>query len=144
MNRLTIQGRIGTGLLALLLLTAAPVYGNYKFYSVVKHVCKVYQIEVEYRDMKIAEDFDNSLILDLHLTAGRNNFDTVLMVGFMAAGKGLDQVPELQLKGVNVYVTINTREQGVIIASAAANDIVRLSRGDISAAEFKTKYLTII
>ena len=144
MNRISLQGRIGTGLLAVLLLTAAPVFANYKFYNVVKHVCKVYQIEVEFKDMRIEEDFENRLFLDLHLDAGRNNFDTVLMVGFLAAGKGLESVPELQLQGVNVYVSINSRDRSVVIATAAANDIVRLSRGDISAAEFKSKYLTII
>ncbi|MCK5519892.1 MAG: hypothetical protein KAI81_02165 [Candidatus Marinimicrobia bacterium] len=128
----------------MMMVLSSQVMANYKFYNMVKHVCKVYQIDVSLSDMTIHEEYDGKLYFDLKLDAGRNNFDTVLMVGFIGIGKALEKNPELELEGVNVTLGISSYENTLIIASASANDIVRFVRGDISSNEFKNKYITII
>lgn len=125
-------------------ISVSPLLGNYKFYNTVKHVLKVYQVDANFNDMHL-EDNDNSHInFDLTLNAGRNNFDTVLMVGFLAAGKGLQTVPELDVENVNIRIIIAQRDYGVVIGMANANDILRLMNGTLSAKEFKTKYVQMI
>ena len=125
-------------------LFSNSAFANYKFFYTVKSVCKVYQIKVDMNDMHLEQSYDSKLFFDLKLQSGRNNFDTVLMVGFIAAGKALENNPEMQLEGVNISLSFSGHGNGLIIASAGANDIVRLVRGDITAAEFKKNYLTLI
>ncbi len=129
---------------ALLFLTT-QLHANYRFYNMVQHVCKVYQIDVSMSDMQMETDYDSNIYFDMKMKAGRNNFDTVMMVGFLATGKALEKMPEMEMEGVNIRVTISSsRSNTLIIASAKANDIIRLAQGQISAGEFKTKYVTII
>ena len=138
------KGTLRASLMIMMLFMSSHLFANYKFYSMVRHVCKAYQVEVSFNDMRIHEEFDSKMYLDLNLKSGRNNFDTVLIVGFVAAGKALENSPEMELEGVNVTLNISARENNLIIASASANDIVRLVRGDITSSEFKSKYLTVI
>jgi len=130
--------------LSVLVLLANPLRANYKFYNTIKQVCKVYQIQVDYKDMSLETDSGNDLFLNLHLDAGRNNFDTVLMVGFLAAGKAMDANQDIHISGVRVYLIMSSMYGSTVIASASAEDIIKLEKGDISAAEFKNKHIVLM
>jgi hypothetical protein len=153
LNVKTWRLRFFVAVIALTVFSNVPLYANYKFYSTVQHILKVYQIEVSFKDMML-EPIGQEMGIEiedpgarnfiLRLDAGRNNFDTVLMVGFYAAGRAFRTVSELDVEAVTIYISIQSREQGMIVGFASANDIDRLIDGKITAKEFKMKHVTMM
>ncbi len=153
MNVKTWRLRFFMAVIALTILSNVPLHANYKFYTTVQHILKVYQIDVSYKDMmlepigqemgiEIEEPGARNFIL--RLDAGRNNFDTVLMVGFYAAGRAIRAVGELDVEAVTIYISIQSREHGMIVGFASANAIDLLIDGKMTAKEFKMKHVKMM
>ncbi|HDR05772.1 MAG TPA: hypothetical protein ENN84_11095 [Candidatus Marinimicrobia bacterium] len=153
MNAKTWRLRFFLAVFAVIVFSNVPLHANYMFYTTVQHILKVYQIEVSFKDMMlepigqgmgIETEDPNARNFILRLDAGRNNFDTVLMVGFYAAGRAIRTVGELDVEAVSIYISIQSRDQGLIVGFASANSIDLLIDGKLTAKEFKMKHLKMM
>ena len=60
-------------ILLYLSLFSNSAFANYKFFYTVKSVCKVYQINVDLKDMHLEQSYDSKLFFDLKLLCAFHN-----------------------------------------------------------------------
>jgi len=115
---------------------------NYAFYKKVKNTCAAYRVKVNDSDMNLTDDSFN-----LTLNSLRNNFEMVMIVGFVAAGKAIEHQRYLanQISGykavipqtINVMVNVPLgRGKAIISATASADMVEQLANGKIEPSEF--------
>ena len=134
-------------LLVLSLVWLDVSYGNYAFYRQVKNTCKTYRINARDGDMVFTENDTGGTVFDLTLTSLRNNFQMVMVVGFIAAGQAIkhQQYLKVQLESYHpvipdeVIVTVNIpagRNSMIISARANRDLIIKLTNGSINTEDF--------
>jgi hypothetical protein len=122
-------------------------YGNYAFYRQVKNTCKTYRITAQDGDMVFTENDTGGTVFDITLTSLRNNFQMVMVVGFIAAGQAIKHQQYLMEKMENyhpvipdeVVVTVNIpagRNPTIISAYASRDLILKLTNGSINTEDF--------
>ena len=136
-------------LLSLLLfqtLTIASVESD--FYRIVHKVCKAYRVGTGAENMALNYIDKNKLSFIITLDSRRNNYDMVLMVGFIASGKAIDEVfynndsIKESWKEIDVTVQVPLTRTGIVVkAKADASFVVQFSRGEISTLEFTNKVI---
>ncbi len=118
---------------------------NYAFYKKVKNTCAAYRIKVNDSDMSLTDDS-----FSLTLNSMRNNFEMVMIIGFVSAGKAIVHQRYLatQISGyksviprtINVMVNVPSgRGKAVISAGADAALVEQLANGKIEPSEFMLK-----
>lgn len=134
-------------LLVLSLVWLDVSYGNYAFYRQVKNTCKMYRITARDGDMAFTKNDTGGIVFDLTLASLRNNFQMVMVVGFIAAGQAIKHQQYLKDKmenyrpvlPVEVVVTVNIRagrNPTVISARASRELILKLTNGAINTEDF--------
>ncbi|MFQ6606240.1 MAG: hypothetical protein ACE5DP_01090 [Fidelibacterota bacterium] len=135
-------------LLVLSLVWLDVSYGNYAFYRQVKNTCKTYRISARDDDMAFTKNDSGGTVFDLTLTSRlRNNFQMVMVVGFIAAGQAIKHQQYLKETMGNyrpvfpdevvVTVTIPAGRNATIISARANRDLIlRLANGEISTEDF--------
>ena len=136
-------------LLSLLLfqaLTIASVESD--FYKIVHKVCKAYRVGVGVENMDLNYIDNNKLSFTITLDSRRNNYNMVLMVGFIASGKAIDELfyqnnsKKDFWKEIDVTVQVPLTRNGLVLkAKADALFVVRFARGELSTLEFTDKVI---
>ncbi|MFQ6612252.1 MAG: hypothetical protein ACE5D2_04035 [Fidelibacterota bacterium] len=133
--------------LSLLVFGTQSLYANYAFYRQVTNTCKYYRVEVNQSDMLLTKTADGQYSFTISLRSMRNNFEMVMLVGFISVGQAILHQRKLAASNSgyapvvpeNTEVTVKvpiSREDMVITASARADMIVDLAEGKIDTAEF--------
>ncbi len=138
-------------LLTLLMVSVQPLFANYAFYRTVINTCKAYRVEVKEKEMSFTTQSDEKMTFTMNLSSMRNNFDMVLLVGFISAGQAIRHQRQLAQKmeksgrsfsaeiphEVEIAVIVPmSNERMIIIATANADLVVQLSEGTINSAGF--------
>ncbi len=138
-------------LLTLLMVGAQPLFANYAFYRTVINTCKAYRIDVKEKEMSFSSQDENDLTFKMNLTSMRNNFDMVMLVGFISAGQAIryqQQLAEKMQKSgrsfepevpskVEISVVIPMSNENMIVLATADSDlVVQLSEGTINSGGF--------
>ncbi len=133
-------------LMLLQTLTIASVESD--FYRIVHKVCKAYRVGTGAENMTLNYIDKNKLSFIITLDSRRNNYDMVLMVGFIASGKAIDEVfynndsIKESWKEIDVTVQVPLTRTGIVVkAKADASFVVQFSRGEISTLEFTNKVI---
>lgn len=134
-------------LIAVLTLSTQTVYANYGFYRKVANTCKFYRVTVDEKKMVLTKNVDGSYHFNIEMKSLRNNFEMVMLVGFISVGQAINHQESFAKKkptyspviprNTEVSVTIPvSRESTVITAKATADQIRQLSDGKIDTAAF--------
>ena len=123
------------------ILTFQPVFGNEKYFSQVQKTAKAYRVETSGDKMKIVPDEKGKDSFYITLASNRNNFEMVMLVGYIAAGQAMKTgyVPETFFVSVDVPLGEGFR----LVTFATKEDLQQLLLGKINTAQFvrKVKYL---
>ncbi|MFH1851662.1 MAG: hypothetical protein ABIA75_04890 [Candidatus Neomarinimicrobiota bacterium] len=138
-------------LLTLLMVSAQPLFANYAFYRTVVNTCKAYRIDVKESDMSFNIQDEEVMTFKMNLTSMRNNFDMVMLVGFISAGQAIKHqkqlAEKLQKSGqafeaeipaqVEISVIVPMSNENMIVkATADADLVIQLSDGTINSSGF--------
>jgi len=139
-------------ILTLLLVSAQPLFANYAFYRTVMNTCKAYRVDVKESQMTFTtQDGNEDLIFKMNLSSLRNNFDMVMLVGFISAGQAIKHQKKLAAKmersgqsfeaeiPMQVEITVivpMSNENMIVMAYADTNLVIQLAEGTINSGGF--------
>ena len=122
-------------------LTSPMVFCNQKYFNHVQRAAKAYRIEIPIDKMKIVPDEKGKNSFYITLASNRNNFEMVMLVGYIASGQAMKTGygPETFFVSVDVPLGEGFR----LVTSATKEDLQQLLLGKINTAQFvrKVKYL---
>lgn len=108
---------------------------DYNFFNTVKQVCKVYNIDIMPDEFRVYRTETYGRVATLSLKSGRNDFDKVMLVGFIAMGKAM-LTTNRDMDQVNIVISIPYKEREQIFASAPGDDVKKIIDGRLSIREF--------
>ena len=135
------------GLLNVIVVGSQFLFSNYAFYRKVSNTCKYYRVTVDEKKMALTKKPDGSYSFSLEMESARNNFEMVMLVGFISVGQAMSHQEAFAKKksgyvpvipgNTEVTVTIPISRQNTIISAKATADHVRqLTDGKIDTAGF--------
>ncbi len=138
-------------LLTLLMVSIQPLFANYAFYRTVVNTCKAYRIDVKESDMSFTTSNGEVTAFKMNLSSLRNNFDMVLLVGFISAGEAIRHQKEMAAKmqqsgrsfdaeipteiEISVIVPMSS-ENMIVMATAPVELVLQLSEGTLNSSGF--------
>ncbi|MBC8345162.1 MAG: hypothetical protein ISR82_08670 [Candidatus Marinimicrobia bacterium] len=133
--------------LVILIMGSQFVFANYAFYRKVSSTCKFYRVTVDENKMSLTKNKDGSYSFSIEMKSLRNNFEMVMLVGFISVGQAMNHQEKFAKKKsgytaiipaeTDVTVTIPVSRQNTIItAKATAGQIRQLTDGKIDSAGF--------
>jgi hypothetical protein len=118
-----------------LLVTASPVLANMRFYTIVQQVCKSYRVPVALDQMTLDGAETDNAEFHLVLQSRRNNFEEVMLVGYIATGQAVAR-SGVQVKTIMITVTIPKADNMMLMTSASVDLVEQLRLGKIKSSEF--------
>ena len=122
-------------------LSSPFVFCNQKYFNQVQKAAKAYRVTISKDKMKIVPDAKGKDSFYITLASNRNNFEMVMLVGYIAAGQAMKTgyAPETFFVSVDVPLGEGFR----LVTSATKEDLQQLLLGKINTAQFvrKVKYL---
>jgi hypothetical protein len=134
-------------LATILIISTQFVFANYAFYRKVTNTCKFYRVTVDEKKMALTKNADGSYHFTIELESLRNNFEMVMLVGFISVGQAMNHQESFAKKktGYTAIVPADTevtvsvpvsRQNTIISAKATAEQIRQLTDGKIDSAKF--------
>lgn len=130
-----IQGKKAAFGLLFLFALVTLAQANIRFYSIVQRVCNSYRVPVVMDKMKLTAQADGDLVFDLFLESRRNNFEEVMMVGYIGAGQAIART-NLPVKRINITVSIPKADYMIIMTSSDVSLVESLRLGKVKSSEF--------
>ena len=130
-----------------LVMSTQFVFANYAFYRKVTNTCKYYRVSVDEKKMALTKNADGSYHFSIEMESLRNNFEMVMLVGFISVGQAMSHQEAFAKKksGYTAVVPSDTevtvsipvsRQSTIITAKATADQIRQLTEGKIDSAGF--------
>lgn len=134
-------------LATILVMSTQFVFANYAFYRKVANTCKYYRVSVDQKKMVLTKNADGSYHFSIEMESLRNNFEMVMLVGFISVGQAMSHQEAFAKKksGYTAVVPSDTevtvsipvsRQSTIITAKATADQIRQLTEGKIDSAGF--------
>ena len=131
----------------ILVMSTQFVFANYAFYRKVTNTCKYYRVSVDPKKMILTKNTDGSYHFSIEMESLRNNFEMVMLVGFISVGQAMSHQEAFAKKksGYTAVVPSDTevtvsipvsRQSTIITAKATADQIRQLTEGKIDSAGF--------
>ena len=130
-----------------LLMSTQFIFANYAFYRKVSNTCKFYRVSIDEKKMALTKNSDGSYRFTIEMESLRNNFEMVMLVGFISVGQAINHQETFAKKkpGYNAVVPGNTevtvsvpisRQNTIITAKATTAQIRQLTDGKVDTAGF--------
>jgi hypothetical protein len=130
-----------------LFMSTQFVFANYAFYRKVSNTCKFYRVSIDEKKMSLIKNKDGSYNFTIEMESLRNNFEMVMLVGFISVGQAMTHQESFAKKkpgykaiipgDTEVTVTVPvSRQNAIITAKATADQIRQLSDGKVDTAAF--------
>ena len=116
------------------LALVTPIWANVKFYSVVQQICRSYRVPVTMEHMKLDYPPDGTTF-DLALQSRRNNFQEVMLVGYIASSQAIARTG-VAAKTIHITGSIPKADNMVLMTSADAKLLADLRLGKIKSSAF--------
>ena len=116
------------------LALVTPLWANVKFYSVVQQICRSYRVPVTMERMKLAYP-PNGTTFDLALQSRRNNFQEVMLVGYIASSQAIARTG-IDVQTINITVSIPKADNMLLMTTADAKLLADLRLGKIKSSAF--------
>ena len=85
--------------------------------------------------MNLEETSDGSFTFTLQLESRRNNFEEVMLTGYTATGQAVERT-NLNVKTINIIVTIPTADNMILMTTADISLVEQLLQGKIKSSDF--------
>ena len=122
-------------IMVILLMNSQFAFANYAFYKKVSSTCKYYRVTVDQKKMALTKNVDGSYQFSIEMQSLRNNFEMVMLVGFISVGQAINHQESFAKKkpgytaivpgNTEVTVTITFSRQNTIITAQASAEHVR-------------------
>ena len=122
-------------ILGLFFALATPARANIRFYSIVQQVCSSYRVPTSMNDMSLEELGTDEAAFQLTLQSRRNNFEEVMLVGYIAASQAVART-DVEVENIHVIVTIPKADNMVLMTTASIELVEQLRSGKIKSSEF--------
>ena len=130
-----------------IIMSTQFVFANYAFYRKVSNTCKFYRVSIDEKKMSLIKNKDGSYNFSIEMESLRNNFEMVMLVGFISVGQAMSHQESFAKKkpgysaiipgDTEVTVTVPVSRQNTIITAKATPDQIRqLSDGKVDTAAF--------
>ena len=119
-------------LLAWCLGLATPARANLRFYTIVQQNCMAYRVATDASQMDLEEESDGSLTFSLQLESRRNNYEEVMMIGYIAVGQAVERT-DLNVQTIHIIVTT---PNSIIHTTADISLVEQLLREEINSFDF--------
>ena len=130
-----------------IIMSTQFVFANYAFYRKVSNTCKFYRVSIDEKKMSLIKNKDGSYNFSIEMESLRNNFEMVMLVGFISVGQAMSHQESFAKKkpGYNAIIPGDTevtvtvpvsRQNTIITAKATADQIRQLSDGKVDTAAF--------
>ncbi|MBH31442.1 MAG: hypothetical protein CMG71_05555 [Candidatus Marinimicrobia bacterium] len=128
-------------LIAAFLLISQTLFANQKYFDEVKKVTKSYRVETSFENMQVVKDEKGKDVFYITLASNRNNFEMVMLVGYIAAGQAMKS--GFQPSSVFVTVDVPLGEGFRLLTTATKEDLQQLLSGKITTKTFvrRVKYI---
>ena len=134
-------------LATMIVMSTQFAFANYAFYRKVSNTCKFYRVSIDEKKMSLTKNEDGSYHFTIEMESLRNNFEMVMLVGFISVGQAIKHQESFAKKkpDYNALVPGNTevtvmipvsRQSTIITAKATADQIRQLSDGKVDTAGF--------
>lgn len=134
-------------LATILVISTQFVFANYAFFKKVENTCKYYRVTVDPKKMSLTKNADGSYHFTIEMESMRNNFEMVMLVGFISVGQAISHQESFAKKksGYTAVVPSDTeitvsipvsRQSTIITAKATAGQISQLTDGKIDSSGF--------
>ena len=131
----------------IIIMSTQFVFANYAFYRKVSNTCKFYRVSIDEKKMSLIKNKDGSYNFTIEMESLRNNFEMVMLVGFISVGQAMTHQESFAKKkpGYNAIIPGDTevtvtvpvsRQNTIITAKATADQIRQLSDGKVDTAAF--------
>ena len=131
----------------IIIMSTQFAFANYAFYRKVSNTCKFYRVSIDEKKMSLIKNKDGSYNFSIEMESLRNNFEMVMLVGFISVGQAMSHQESFAKKkpgysaiipgDTEVTVTVPVSRQNTIItAKATADQIRQLSDGKVDTAAF--------
>ena len=130
-----------------LVMSSQFAFANYGFYRKVANTCKYYRVTVDEKKMSLTKNKNGSYSFSIEMESLRNNFEMVMLVGFISVGQAMNHQEKFAKKkpgytaivpedtDVTVIIPVS-RQNTIITAKATAGQIRQLTDGKIDSAGF--------
>ena len=128
-------------LAAVFLFVSQGLFADQKYFNEVKKTAKSYRVETSFENMKIVKDENGKDVFYITLSSNRNNFEMVMLVGYIAAGQAMKS--GFQPSSVFVTVDVPLGEGFRLLTTATTEDLKQLLSGKITTKNFvrRVKYI---
>ncbi len=113
----------------------SPVRANVKFFTIVLQYCGNYRVDANMVGMNMEGVDTDSPSFYLMLPSRRNNFEEVLLVGYMASALAMERTG-IELETINVTVWFPKTGFLIIMSSAPATLVDKMRQGKIESHQF--------
>ena len=123
------------------LFASQGLIADQKYFNEDKKVAKSYRIETSFENMKIVKDENGKDVFYITISSNRNNFEMVMLVGYIAAGQAMKS--GFQPSSVFVTVDVPLGEGFRLLTTATTEDLKQLLSGKITTKNFvrRVKYI---
>ena len=123
------------------LFASQGLFADQKYFNEVKKVAKSYRIETSFENMKIVKDEKGKDVFYITLSSNRNNFEMVMLVGYIAAGQAMKS--GFEPSSVFVTVDVPLGEGFRLLTTSTTEDLKQLLSGKITTKNFvrRVKYI---
>ncbi len=118
-----------------LTVTASPVLANMRFYTIVQQVCRSYRVPVALDQMTLDGAETESAQFHLVLQSRRNNFEEVMLVGYIATGQAIAR-SGVPVKTIMITITIPKADNMMLTTSANVDLLEQFRLGNLKSSEF--------
>ncbi len=132
-RRITAKPAVISMLIIIALATA--LQANIRFYTIVQQVCNSYRVGVVMDKMRLTTEANGEKTFDLVLTSRRNNFEEVMMVGYIGVGQAVARTNE-PVKTINITVSIPKADNMLIMTTADISLVNDLRLGKVKSSQF--------
>ncbi len=94
-----------------------------------------YRVPVTMKEMNLEGSGTSGSTFTLALQSRRNNFEEVILVGYIAAGQAIARTG-LEVKTINIIVTIPRADNMLLMTTADAGLVKQLRLGKIKSSDF--------
>ena len=122
----------------LCLVLVVPAQANFAFYTIVQQVCRSYRVPVTTEQMHFEGADTGEPSFTITLQSRRNNFEHVMLVGYIAAAQARART-ETVLNSFRVVVIMPSANGMTLMTKADAELVERLRTGVIKSTEFMKK-----
>lgn len=117
------------------LVLALPARANVRYFTAVLQYCNSYRVDANMVGMNLEGMATENSSFHLMLPSRRNNFEEVLLIGYMASAQAMARTG-LELKTIHVTIWFPKTGFMIIMSSADSTMVEKLRQGEIESHQF--------